>query len=224
MSSSDSDARSLQAQLAESVQLVPMIELPKFVVGVDAAYVESDSNPRPSNTVLGIGAAVVIDTSSFEVIEEATITVEVAADYQPGFLAAREAPVLLAAIDQLDHKPDLVVCDGHGIAHPRRAGLACHVGVALGIPTIGCAKQPLVGPHIEVGTDRGAFEPVVVNGETVGAVVRTSSNVKPVYVSPGHLIDVDSSVRHILALAPKFRLPETTRAADHLARKAAAEA
>ena len=89
---------------------------------------------------------------------------------------------------------------------------------------MGCAKQPLIGPHIEVATDRGAFEPVLVNGETLGAVVRTASNVKPVSVSPGHLIDVDSSVRHILALAPKFRLPETTRAADHLARKAAAEA
>ncbi len=204
-----------QRRVAGLVELRSLEAVPDFVVGVDAAYVDDDDN----QVSVAVGSAVVVDTKSFEVVEEATSTMSVMG-YRPGLLGLREAPVLLAAIDKLSTVPELVVCDGHGVAHPLRAGLACHVGVGLGVPSVGCAKELFVGDHGELGRERGAVEFIVEGGEVVGAVVRTRNDVKPVYVSPGHLIDVEACVRVVLALTPRFRLPETTRAADQLARRA----
>ncbi len=140
-----------QRSITEQVNLRPMHALPQLVVGLDAAYDEDSSK--------AVAAAVVIDTASFEIVEQATATVANPVDYRPGFLAFREAPVLLAAMAKLRHEPELVVCDGHGIAHPARAGLACHVGVALGVPTIGCAKNHLTGSFADIGPERGESQP-----------------------------------------------------------------
>ena len=210
-----------QNRIAGLVRLAPLDDTPTFVVGVDAAYVGTDGDTAAPGGGIGIGAAVVIDTANLKVVEAVTVRVEVSVGYEPGLLAFREAPVVLAAIDRLKHSPKFVACDGHGIAHPHRAGLASHVGVELGVPTLGCAKQLFVGEHGSVGNERGSTTPIIDDGELLGAVVRTQTGVNPVFVSPGHLIDVDSSVDLVLTLAGKYRLPETTRAADQLVRQEA---
>lgn len=219
----DEQLSDLQRAIATKVVLQPLEQLPRFVVGVDAAYAPD----RVGGGTVACGAAVVIDTSSFEVVEQATATNHKMLDYQPGFLAFREAPVLLEAIAKLRRRPELIVCDGQGIAHPAKAGLACHVGVALDVPTIGCAKNRLVGEHETVGQNRGDSQSLQLTetdgtSTSVGAAVRTRDHVKCVFVSPGHMVDVPTSVAHVLALAPQFRLPETTRAADQLCRAALA--
>ena len=207
-----------QDRIANAVRLEPLVSAPSHIVGVDAGYVAVDGEIGGNSVGVGVGAAVVIDASSLEVVDRAVVRVEVAVEYVPGFLAFREAPVVLAAIDALANEPELVVCDGHGIAHQHRAGLACHVGVELGVPTIGCAKNLLVGAHGSLGAERGSTAKIVDNDVVIGAVLRTQTNVNPVFVSPGHLVDVGSSVRVVLDLARDYRLPETTRSADQLAR------
>lgn len=134
-------------------------------------------------------------------------------------LTFREVPALLDALEQLAATPDLLVCDGQGVAHPRRFGLACHLGVLTGIPAIGVAKTAFVGTHRELGFTRGAVAELVDGGEVVGAAVRTQDGVKPVYVSVGHLVSLPTAVAHVLQLTPRYRLPETTRLADHACRK-----
>ncbi len=185
-------------------------EVPPTVTGLDVAYDEGD----------GITAAVVtLDTADLSVVEQRTVRAAATFPYEPGLFAFRELPPLLAALDLLDHTPDVLVCDGHGLAHPRRFGLACHLGVLTGLPAFGVGKTRFVGEHDEPGRARGSSTPLVDDGEVVGAVLRTQNDVKPVYVSTGHRIDLDHAVRLTLALAPKFRLPETTRLADQLSRR-----
>ncbi len=191
------------------VDLRPLTTVPDHVCGVDAAYIAG------SDAV--IGAAVVLERPGFEAIDSATAQITTGTAYKPGKLGLRESPAVVAAVRSLHTLPSLVVCDGHGYAHPTRSGLACHVGVALGVPTIGCAKNHLIGDYVEPGDQRGDWSPLIDDGETIGAVVRTQSWVKPLFVSPGHLCDVASSVAAVLLLAPHYRLPETTRAADRLA-------
>jgi len=140
--------------------------------------------------------------------------------YEPGLFAFRELPPLLAALERLDRGPDVLVCDGHGLAHPRRFGLACHLGVLTGLPTFGVAKTRFVGTHAVPAAARGSSAPLVDAGEEVGAVLRTQDGVKPVYVSAGHRIDLAHACRLTLALTPRYRLPETTRHADRLSRAA----
>ena len=124
------------------------------------------------------------------------------------------------ALRQLETTPDLLVCDGHGLAHPKRFGLACHLGVLTGVPTVGVGKTPLVGRWDEPGPARGDWAALTDGGETVGRVLRTQPRTKPVFVSVGSGIDLDTATRHVLALSPRYRLPETTRAADQLCRRA----
>lgn len=207
-----------QRRIASLVRTMPLTDLPPLVVGVDAGYVDGPADATGQG--IGVGAAVVIDSSTLEVVEQTTVSMAVSVDYVPGLLAFREAPLLLEAIDRLKHTPELVVCDGHGIAHPARSGLACQLGVELGVPTIGCAKQMFVGSHAPLGSIRASSELIIDQDDEVGAVVRTQTDVNPVYVSPGHLVDIESSVRVVLELAHAYRLPETTRAADQLARQA----
>lgn len=216
---------STNAAVASEVRFEPLMDMPRYVVGVDAAYLDVSSAGSDADGIDGevvVAAAVVVDTVGFELVEQVCVVGRSVVEYQPGRLAFREAPALLAAIGQLSDVPKLVVCDGQGIAHPARAGLACHVGFELGVPTIGCAKNVLVGSFAQLGEGRGSFQPLLDAGEVVGAALRTQSGVKPVFVSPGHLVDVESCVRQVLALAPRYRLPESTRAADHLVRQAAA--
>ena len=137
--------------------------------------------------------------------------------YVPGLLSFREVPALLAALQKLCVLPELLLCDGQGLAHPRRFGIACHLGVLTGIPSIGVAKSLLVGEHAPVPAKRGAWRPLLHKGEVVGAALRTRMGRAPVYVSIGHRVSLETAIHYTLACAPRYRLPETTRAAYRLA-------
>jgi deoxyinosine 3'endonuclease (endonuclease V) len=147
----------------------------------------------------------------------AAVQTAVTFGYRTGLLAFREGPAIMKAISRLPLRPDLMVFDGHGIAHPRRFGIACHIGLLTGIASIGCAKTRLIGNYQAPAADRGSFSVLADKGEIVGAVVRTRTNVAPVFVSIGHGIGLSDSIRHVLHCCRKYRLPETTRQADRLA-------
>ncbi|MFI5591505.1 endonuclease V [Amycolatopsis sp. NPDC051758] len=206
------DALAVQERLRGRVDLTDdCAELPPTVTGLDVAYGTSDE----------IAAAVVtLETAGLTVVEERTHRAKAVFPYEPGLFAFRELPPLLAALDQLDHQPDVLVCDGHGLAHPRRFGLACHLGVLTGRPAFGVGKTRFVGTHAAPEASRGSSAPLIDAGEEVGAVLRTQDGVKPVYVSAGHRIDLAHACRLTLALTPRYRLPETTRQADRLSRAA----
>ena len=135
----------------------------------------------------------------------------------PGYLSFRETPAALETLSKLRVKPDLLLCDGHGLAHPRRFGLASHLGVLADLPTIGVAKCLLVGTHDELSPERGRWVPLRDDGEVIGAVLRTRARVSPVYVSIGHRISLETAIEYVLGCAPRFRLPEPTRRADRVA-------
>jgi deoxyribonuclease V len=161
-------------------------------------------------------AVVVLRYPGLEIVERKVITMPVVFPYVPGLLSFREVPLILAACEQLTVTPDLFIADGQGVAHPRRLGLACHLGLFLVVPTIGCAKSILCGRHDEVGEERGDSAPLYDDGEVVGAAVRTRRGVKPVYVSIGHKVDLRTAIDWVLACCYRYRLPEPTRLA-HLA-------
>jgi deoxyribonuclease V len=182
----------------------------RTVAGLDVAYADDRL----------AAAAVVLDAESLDVIEEATVLDRPGFPYVPGLFAFRELPALVGALRRLNVTPDLLVCDGHGLAHPKRFGLACHLGVLTGLPSIGVGKTRLVGSCDEPGGDRGAWSAVSDEGEVVGRALRTQTGVRPVFVSVGHRADLDTACALTLRLAPHYRLPETTRRADHLSRQA----
>ncbi|WP_036528627.1 deoxyribonuclease V [Nocardia sp. CNY236] len=183
---------------------------PETIAGMDVAYAtESDRVAA---------AVVVLDARTSTVVDQATATGTVAFPYIPGLLAFRELPTLVHALEQLSVTPDLVMCDGYGIAHPRRFGLACHIGVLTGLPSIGVGKTAFVGTFDPPGRNRGDSAPLQFEGEHVGRALRTQTGIKPVFVSVGHRIDLDTACQRVLAAAPRYRLPETTRVADRLAR------
>jgi deoxyribonuclease V len=177
----------------------------RTVAGADVSY------DRRSPTLHA--AVVVLDARTFEVVEIARAGGRARFPYLPGFLSFREVPPLLDAFSKLSRRPDLLVCDGQGLAHPRRFGLACHLGLIVDIPTFGCAKTRLVGEHREPGPRRGQRARLVDRGETIGTVLRTRERVKPVYVSVGHRINLDAARRLTLRLCRGFRLPEPVRRA-----------
>ncbi|MEU6743936.1 endonuclease V [Streptosporangium sandarakinum] len=206
---------------AEAIQdeLRPLLDLtgpgprrPALVAGVDVAY----AGDRLA------AAVAVLDGGTLEVVEQAAVGGPVAFDYVPGLLAFRELPAVLDALGRLTVVPDLVVCDGYGLAHPRRFGLACHLGVLTGLPAIGVGKTAFVGSYAEPGPERGSASDLTLDGEVVGRVLRTRDGVKPVFVSVGHRVDLDTACHNVLALTPSYRLPETTRVADRLSRRALA--
>ncbi|MCD6404642.1 MAG: deoxyribonuclease V, partial [Planctomycetes bacterium] len=169
-----------------------------------------------------IGGVVLFSWPSLEVVDVALAARPTRFPYIPGLLSFREIPVLAAAFGRLCGRPDVVFCDGQGLAHPRRLGLACHLGVVLGVATIGCAKSVLVGKFDEPGALRGALSVMRDSGEVVGAAVRTRDNVRPIYVSPGHMMDLDTAVDLVLAAGRGYRLPEPTRCAHNLVARAKA--
>lgn len=185
------------------------------VAGLDVAYAADES--------VVAGAVALIDPLTGDVVESATATRPVDFPYVPGLLAFREIPALLDALDLLAEPPDALVCDGYGLAHPRRFGLACHLGVLTGLPSVGVAKTAFIGAFDEPGSRRGDWSALVDGGETVGRVVRTQDGVKPVFVSVGHRAGIEEAAELTLRLA-RFRLPETTRQADQLSRRALAAA
>ncbi len=158
-------------------------------------------------------AVVVVDALTFEIIERAELSAPARFPYVPGLLSFREAPCLIEAFDRLKNRPDVVLCDGQGIAHPRRLGIASHLGLVLDIPTVGCAKSRLCGHYDEPGLDRGDRSPLVDQGEVVGAVLRTRARIAPLFVSPGHRCDLESAVKLVLATTRKYRLPIPSRMA-----------
>ncbi|GHJ94654.1 endonuclease V [Streptomyces sp. NE5-10] len=186
------------------------------VTGLDVAYDDARD--------LVAAAAVVLDARTLEVVEEATAVGRVSFPYVPGLLAFREIPTVLAALDALTADPGLLVCDGYGLAHPRRFGLAGHLGVLTGRASIGVAKNPFTFSYEQPGGERGDFTPLLAQGEEVGRALRTRRGVKPVFVSVGHRISLSHACAHTLALTPRYRIPETTRRADALCRRALAEA
>ena len=158
---------------------------------------------------------VVVQGETHVVVETSGILQPATFPYVPGLLSFREAPAVIDAFQRLKRKPDVILCDGQGIAHPRRLGLACHLGLWLGVPTIGCAKSRLCGTHDEPGPNRGDRAPLIDKDEVIGVVLRTRSNVKPLYVSPGHLCDLESAVEIVLAATTRFRLPAASRLAHN---------
>lgn len=205
------EAIALQLELAPKVVARPPDDFaPKVAAGLDVAY-------EPGSDRL-IAAAVCVDIETLTVVDSATVLDTADFPYVPGLFAFRELPALLPALDKLAVRPDVLVCDGQGLAHPRRFGLACHAGVVTGLPSIGVGKQAL-GRYEPPGDNRGDWSPLVDNDEVVGRAVRTQTGVKPVFVSIGHNIDLDTACELVLKLSPRYRLPETTRAADHLGRE-----
>ncbi|GAA2502179.1 endonuclease V [Streptomyces thermolineatus] len=188
-----------------------------------AAPMASAAPTAPGRVRVAAGIAV-LDARSLEVVETATAVGFTAFPYVSGLFAFRELPVLLDALRALRTVPDLLLCDGQGVAHPRRFGLACHLGVITGLPTAGVAKTPFTGSSVLPADERGAWTPMLDGDEVVGRTLRTRAGVKPVHVSVGHRIDLDTACRHVLAAAPRYRLPETTRIADRLSRDALASA
>jgi len=164
----------------------------------------------------GFAGIVVIDRETMETVDKSTAVVEIEFPYVPGLLSFRELPAVQRAWDALAMKPDVLIFDGVGYAHPRRFGLACHGGVMLGIPSIGCAKSILVGRHGPLAPERGATSDLVDRGETVGVALRLREAVSPIYVSIGHLMDLPTAVAVVQSMGTGFREPETTRRAHRL--------
>ncbi|TDC25577.1 endonuclease V [Micromonospora sp. 15K316] len=207
------EAVAVQEALRSRVDLVgPGPSEPVTVAGLDVAYAESGD--------LLAAAVTVLDARTLAVVDQAVSIGRPAFGYVPGLFAFRELPALLAALDRLTTRPELLVCDGHGVAHPRRFGLACHLGVVTGLPAIGVGKTPLVGDWAPPAVERGAWSALRDGDDVVGRVLRTRDGVKPVFVSVGHRMSLDNAVARVLALTPRYRLPETTRSADRLCRDA----
>ena len=191
----------------------PALDTLALAAGLDVAY--------DTGSDLLAGAVVVVDTATLETVAEATVVGRAAFPYVPGLLAFREIPVLVDALNRLAVRPDVLVCDGYGLAHPRRVGLACHLGVLTGLPAVGVAKTPFVGrPAAEPDARRGATVDLLDSGELIGRALHTQDGVKPVYVSIGHRIDLDTACALTLGLTTRYRQPETTRRADRACRSA----
>lgn len=201
------EAVAIQDRLRTRVTRTRTFGRVRTVAGVDVSV----KNDR------ACAAFVVMTWPKLEVVETATADQPVAFPYIPGLLSFREMPVLEAAFSRLATRPDLLMVDGQGFAHPRRIGLACHLGVTLDLPSIGCGKTRLVGEHRDPRDVRGARAVLRHEGETIGCVLRTRAGVKPLYISIGHRIDLDTAVRYVLRAAPRFRLPEPQRAAHRAA-------
>lgn len=201
-------AVALQRRLATMVRPTFPGDGWRLVAGLDAAFSADEQR-----CVAGV---VLWDQRQRAVVERYVATCRLRFPYVPGLLSFREAPAVLAALRKLRVRPDVVMCDGHGLAHPRRFGLACHIGVIAKLPTIGCAKSRLVGEHRDPGLRRGSRARLRVDGEVVGYVLRTQDGVRPVYVSIGHQIDLRTATAIVLQCTTHYRLPEPTRLADQL--------
>jgi deoxyribonuclease V len=202
------EAVALQKSLRERVSLVPLEREIKTVAGADISF-----NKYSTTLYAGI---VVLRLPDLEVVEEVGVVSETRFPYVPGLLSFRESPPILEAYAKLKHAPDAMMFDGQGLAHPRRVGIACHVGLLIERPTFGCAKSVLIGKYEEPPKERGAWTPLVDKGETVGAALRTKTNVSPIFVSPGHLIDLAGAIALTLQCDGGYRQPEPTRRAHNL--------
>lgn len=199
----------VQERLRGEVRIADEFGELRTVAGVDAGFENEGATAR--------AAVVVLRFPELVPVAYALARGPVRFPYVPGFLSFREAPVILEALAQLETPPDLLICDGQGIAHPRRLGIASHLGVVSGLPTVGCAKSLLTGRHAEVPDERGARVPLLHRKEQIGWALRTRSGTKPVFVSPGHRVGMETAAELVMACVTRFRLPETTRFAHNLA-------
>lgn len=205
------EAKCIQRELMKRVRVEPLTTRVSYVAGADVSY------SKTTNTMYA--AVIILHLPQLEIVESASAVGKVGFPYVPGFLSFREAPILLQVFEKLKRQPDVAMLDGQGIAHPLKLGLAVHLGLFLETPTIGCAKKRLVGKFQEPGNEKGAQSPLIFKNEVVGVVLRTKSNVKPVYISPGHKIDLKGAVECALKTTRGFRLPEPTRQAHLLVNK-----
>ncbi len=206
---SPAEAGRIQDRLRTEVIDRDVFQGVRLVAGIDVAYEEEGK--------IACAAVAVLDFAGLELVESTLARRRTSFPYIPGLLSFREIPAVLDALLSLRQVPDLLLCDGHGLAHPRRFGLACHVGVVSQIPSIGVAKTRFVGSHEAVPLERGSWQPLRDGSEVIGAVLCTSRGVKPVYVSIGHKISLETAVDYVLRCSPRYRLPETTRIAHRLA-------
>ena len=205
------DAVLIQEQLRANISLINSKRTIRSVAGTDVSYSKGGE--------AGIAAVVALSYPDLEILDEAVAVGKITFPYIPGVLSFREAPLLIQAFRNLRYLPDVVLYDGQGIAHPRSFGLASHMGLLLDVPSIGCAKEKLVGDFGEVGFQPGSVTPLTMEGKTVGAVVRTRRGIKPVFVSPGHHIDLETSVELVMRTCRGFRLPEPLRRAHLVAKR-----
>ncbi|MHC5597699.1 MAG: deoxyribonuclease V [Nostoc sp.] len=196
----------LRYQVITSDQLPEPIQ---YVAGVDMGF-EADGT-------ISRAAVAVLSFPDLQVIETSLAHRPTTFPYVPGFLSFREIPAVLDALEKIKTIPDIILCDGNGIAHPRRLGIASHLGLLVDLPTIGVAKSRLLGKYEELSETKGNWQPLIHEGETIGAVLRSRTGVKPLYISSGHRVSLPTAIDYVLRCTPKYRLPETTRIADKLA-------
>lgn len=205
------EAVRIQEKLRARISLTNSARTVSSVAGADVSYSRGGGD--------GIAGMVVLSFPDLDLMDEAFVRGKISFPYIPGLLSFREAPLLVEVFQRLQHPPDVVLYDGQGIAHPRSFGLASHMGVLLDLPSVGCAKKKLVGDFGEVGLQAGSTTPLKMKGKIIGAVIRTRRGVKPVFVSPGHRIDLESSIQLVLKTCRGFRLPEPIRRAHLMVKK-----
>lgn len=203
------EAKEIQEQLRHQVVMEDCLDKVRYVAGVDIGFED--------NYAISKAAVAVLSFPELELVEKAISRTPTAFPYVPGYLSFREIPAILKALPQLKITPDLILCDGQGYAHPRRFGLACHLGVLLNMPTIGVAKSLLIGKHEAVPIEKGSWTPLIDKEETIGVALRSRTKVKPIYVSIGHKISLPTAIDYVMNCLTKYRLPETTRWADKFA-------
>jgi deoxyribonuclease V len=199
----------IQQSLRSEVITTDELGTVRYVAGVDVGFESEGSITRAAVAVLGL--------DDLKLQDRAIARRPTTFPYIPGFLSFREVPAVLDALQKLTVLPDLLLCDGQGIAHPRRFGIACHLGLLTNLPSIGVAKSLLVGKHDEVPNERGSWVPLTHKGETIGAVLRTRVGTKPLYISTGHRVSLETAIAYVMRCTTKYRLPETTRFAHNLA-------
>lgn len=203
------EAIAVQERLRRDVTVSELTTPVEWLAAVDTGFIDGGRT--------ALAAAVLFHLPSMEAVEEHLAHAPVTFPYVPGLLSFRELPAVLAAAVQLSRRPDLILCDGQGIAHPRRLGIASHLGLLLDLPTIGVGKSRLVGRHKEPGPAKGNWTELCHHGERIGSVVRTRTGVKPLYISPGHRVSHEQAIDWVLRTTGRYRLPEPIRAADRLA-------
>jgi deoxyribonuclease V len=213
---STSEAIAIQRHLRDQVLAINSTTLAtlKTIAGVDVAYQDKTGEAK---------AAVVVQSfPELEIVEQAVITRPISFPYVPGLLSFREAPAVLDAVGSLRVRPDLLMCDGQGYAHPRRVGLATHLGIYLDMPSVGCAKSRLIGSYDEPGPTQGSLSPLTDHGEVIGMVLRSKTGTRPLFISIGHMIELATAVDLVKRCLRGYRLPEPTRLADKLSKTGAA--
>ena len=206
---SSREAIAIQKRLCKHIIRTDQLGNVDYVAGLDVGFEKGGRRVR--------AAVAVLRYPQLKLHEYSIARMQTAFPYIPGLLSFRELPSILAALEKLEQQPDLILCDGQGYAHPRRFGIACHLGLLTDIPAVGVGKSRLLGKHSPLEEERGKWQPLIDNGETIGAVVRSRTGVKPIYVSTGHRLSLETAIHYVMTCVTRYKLPETTRWAHKLA-------